>query len=107
MDLSRIFITDHAIEFIEREHEANESPFFCYVPYNTPHTPASVPVDKWRQWADRTDVEDPFDRAMYALVENVDENMGRLLAKLEALENLGRNGFYIPDGQRPEWLALQ
>lgn len=81
-------ITDYAIEFIEREHEADERPFFCYVPYNTPHTPASVPVDKWRQWADRTDVEDPFNRAMYALVENVDDNMGRLLAKLEELEIL-------------------
>jgi arylsulfatase A len=81
-------ITDYAIEFIEREHEADERPFFCYVPYNTPHTPASVPVDKWRQWADRTDVEDPFSRAMYALVENVDDNMGRLLAKLEELEIL-------------------
>jgi arylsulfatase A len=81
-------ITDYAIEFIEREHEADERPFFCYVPYNTPHTPASVPVDKWRQWADRTDVEDPFNRAMYALVENVDDNMGRLLTKLEELKIL-------------------
>ena len=104
-------ITDHAIEFVERYHEENEGPFFCYVPYNTPHTPASVPVDKWRQWVDRADVEDPFDRAMYALVENVDENIGRLLAKLEALEILdetvfifltdnGPNGSRFNDGMR-------
>jgi arylsulfatase A-like enzyme len=98
-------ITDYAIEFIEREHEADERPFFCYVPYNTPHTPASVPVDKWRQWADRTDVEDPFDRAMYALVENVDDNMGRLLAKLEELEILDDTVFIFltdngPNGSR-------
>ena len=98
-------ITDYAIEFIEREHEANERPFFCYIPYNTPHTPASVPLDKWRQWADRTDVENPFDRAMYALVENVDENMGRLLAKLESLEILDETVFIFltdngPNGSR-------
>ncbi len=98
-------ITDYAIEFIEREHEANESPFFCYIPYNTPHTPASVPLDKWRQWVDRTDVEDPFDRAMYALVENVDENMGRLLAKLKALGILDDTVFIFltdngPNGSR-------
>jgi arylsulfatase A-like enzyme len=98
-------ITDYAIEFIEREHEADERPFFCYVPYNTPHTPASVPVDTWRQWADRTDVEDPFDRAMYALVENVDDNMGRLLAKLEELEILDDTVFIFltdngPNGSR-------
>lgn len=98
-------ITDYAIEFIEREHEADERPFFCYVPYNTPHTPASVPVDTWRQWAGRTDVEDPFDRAMYALVENVDDNMGRLLAKLEELEILDDTVFIFltdngPNGSR-------
>ena len=98
-------ITDYAIEFIEREHEADERPFFCYVPYNTPHTPASVPVDTWRQWSDRTDVEDPFDRAMYALVENVDDNMGRLLAKLEELEILDDTVFIFltdngPNGSR-------
>ncbi|WP_153559374.1 sulfatase-like hydrolase/transferase [Roseimaritima sediminicola] len=78
-------LTDHAIEFIQRAHATSDSPFFCYVPYNTPHTPASVPVDKWQQWAERPDVEDPFTRAMYALVENIDDNLGRLLAKLEQL----------------------
>ena len=102
-------LTDHAIEFIEREHEADDSPFFCYVPYNTPHTPASVPVDKWKQWAERSDVEDPFTRAMYGLVENVDENMGRLFAKLEELgiadetvfiflTDNGPNGYRFNDG---------
>lgn len=98
-------ITDYALEFIEREHAVRDRPFFCYIPYNTPHTPASVPLDKWRQWADRTEVENPFDRAMYALVENVDENMGRLLTKLESLGILDETVFIFltdngPNGSR-------
>lgn len=98
-------LTDFAIEFIERNHEANGGPFFCYVPYNTPHTPASVPLHKWRQWADRTEVGNPFDRAMYALVENVDENIGRLLTRLDALKILDETVFVFltdngPNGSR-------
>jgi len=35
-------LTDHAISFIG-ENVAN--PFFCYVPYNTPHSPIQVPEE--------------------------------------------------------------
>ena len=31
--------TDHALEFIE---ENREKPFFCYLPYNTPHSPMMI-----------------------------------------------------------------
>jgi len=75
-------LTDHALEFIDEQCQADR-PFFCYVPYNTPHTPASVPIEEWREWKDREDVEDPFTRTMYALCENIDENVGRLLAALD------------------------
>ena len=75
-------LTDHALEFIDAKSQT-EQPFFCYVPYNTPHTPASVPIEEWREWKGREDVEDPFTRTMYALCENIDENVGRLLASLE------------------------
>jgi arylsulfatase A-like enzyme len=36
-------LTDHAIDFIKT---AGDKPFFCYVPYNTPHAPMQVP-DRW------------------------------------------------------------
>jgi arylsulfatase A-like enzyme len=34
-------LTDHALRFIE-EHQ--DGPFFCYVPFNVPHTPLRVSV---------------------------------------------------------------
>ena len=78
-------ITDHAETFI-RENTEKKQPFFCYVPFNTPHTPASVPADDWKRWVHNTEVESYFDRAMYALCENIDANVGRLMALLKELE---------------------
>lgn len=78
-------LTDYAIEFMQSHSRNGESPFFCYVPLNTPHTPASVPVEEWERWHDRNDVEDTFTRAMYALCENLDQNVGRLLRALDDL----------------------
>lgn len=102
-------LTDHALDFIDAHSGKETKPFFCYLPYNTPHTPASVPVDKWRQWTAREDVEDAFTRTMYALCENIDENIGRLLARLEArgisddtvvlfMTDNGPNGVRFNDG---------
>lgn len=84
--------TDHALEFIEANQER---PFFCYLPYNTPHSPMQVPDRFWNKFAeaelklrnrepDREDV--PHTRAALAMVENIDWNVGRILAKLDALE---------------------
>lgn len=76
-------LTNHALDFIERE---KDGPFFCYVPLNTPHTPASARLDDWERWKDREDVESDFDKCMYAMCENIDENVGRLLDKLSQIE---------------------
>ena len=51
--------TNHALDFID---ENREQPFFCYLPYNTPHSPMMVP-DKFyekfdgnrHQWASRNE----------------------------------------------------
>ncbi len=77
-------ITDEAIGFMKAGAESG-TPFFCYVPLNTPHTPASVPDADWRRWKDRAEPENAFTRAMYALCENIDANLGRMLATLEDL----------------------
>lgn len=71
-------ITDSALSFIQRN---KERPFFCYVPYNTPHTPFIVPqkyFDKYKALG----LADRF-AAAYGMVENIDDNVGRLLEKLE------------------------
>lgn len=84
-------LTDRAMRFIE----ANRArPFFCYLPLNTPHSPMQVPdrfYDRLRELpltlrATLPAKEDAaHTRAALAMVENLDWNVGRLLARLDAL----------------------
>lgn len=74
-------ITDYALRFIERR---DDRPFFCYVPYNAPHTPLQIPDRYFDKYTARG--LDTRTAAIYGLVENVDENIGRLLAKLDELD---------------------
>ncbi len=88
-------LTDHAMEFMEAN---KEKPFFCYVPFNTPHSPMMVddrfyqkfegqdPVLKHRD-ADKEDVM--MTRAALAMCENIDWNVGRILKKLDELKLRG------------------
>lgn len=85
-------LTDHAMAFIEKNRA---KPFFCYVPFNTPHSPMQVPDPYWRKFADMdlklraTDprLEDiPHTRAALAMVENIDWNVGRILRKIDQLQ---------------------
>lgn len=71
-------ITDAAIEFIERE---DERPFFCYVPFNAPHGPFQVDAELFEKYNDGT--RDEKTAAVYAMVENIDTNVGRILDSLE------------------------
>lgn len=82
-------LTDHAIRFLERNRSR---PFFCYVAYNTPHSPMQVPDRFYRKFADRAltmraerpEQEDvAHTRAALAMCENLDWNVGRLLKTLD------------------------
>ncbi len=73
-------LTDAAIEFIGRNQH---QPFFCYVPYNAPHGPFQVP-DKYFDKYKQRGLNDK-DAAVYGMVENADENLGRILNKLDEL----------------------
>jgi arylsulfatase A-like enzyme len=83
---------DHAITFIN-EHKAG--PFFCYVPFNTPHSPMQVPDRFYTKFA-RAELKmrhiDPkaedagFTRAALAMCENIDWNVGRILSRLDELK---------------------
>lgn len=85
-------LTDHALEFIDTNRE---SPFLCYVPYNTPHSPFYVD-DSFYAKFENLDPEmrhrDPEEedlaetRAALAMCENIDWNVGRILKKLEELK---------------------
>ncbi len=88
-------LTNHAMQFIT-DHK--DGPFFCYVPYNTPHTPMQVPQEYWDRFAtkditmralkqkqpsQKEDVD--FTRAVLSMMENMDWNVGRLLKHLDDL----------------------
>lgn len=84
-------LTDKAMAFIE-EHK--DGPFFCYLPYNTPHSPMQVPDRFFDKFAERPlamhnrepEKEDmPHLRAALAMCENIDWNVGRVLGKLDEL----------------------
>ncbi len=84
--------TDHALAFIETNRER---PFFCYVPFNTPHSPMMVPDRFYEKFAGKdpamrhrdADKEDVMmTRAALAMCENIDWNVGRILNKLDELK---------------------
>jgi arylsulfatase A-like enzyme len=83
--------TDQALDFIERNRAR---PFFCYVPFTTPHSPWAVPEEYWRRFKDKpitqraTQPEQEnidHTRCALAMLENQDWNVGRVLKKLNAL----------------------
>lgn len=85
-------LTTRAMQFIE---ENRDEPFFVYLPYNTPHSPMQVPEHWWRKFKDhplpmrsRYGDRENLDhtRAALAMCENIDWNVGRLLAKLTHLD---------------------
>jgi len=70
---------DEAMRFIEAH---KDRPFFVYLPTNAAHGPFRV-AEKYRKlYADKPNVPNAN---FYGMITNIDENMGRLAAKLEAL----------------------
>jgi arylsulfatase A-like enzyme len=103
--------TNHAMSFIEAHRD---EPFFVYLPYNTPHSPMQVPDRWWRKFKDkRLSMHNlapnreniPHVRAALAMCENIDWNVGRIVAKLDEL-NLTDNTIVVyfcdngPNGYR-------
>lgn len=78
---------DGAMAFMEAN---TERPFFCYIPTNAPHAPYNVPQRYVEPYAN-TDAPNP---AFYGMIANIDENVGRLEAKLREL-NLRDNTILI------------
>ncbi len=74
-------LTDSAIEFIETSSKGDK-PFFCYVPYNAPHAPYQVPDEYYDKYASLDIEGDDMTPAVYAMCENLDYNIGRLLNHL-------------------------
>ena len=84
--------TNRAIEFIEANRQ---QPFFCYVPFTTPHSPWAAPEENWKHFKDKpitqvaTEVKQEVaeqTRCAMAMLENQDANVGRILKRLDDLK---------------------
>jgi arylsulfatase A-like enzyme len=94
---SDIFASE-AIKFIEAN---KERPFFTYLSFNAPHTPLQVPDEYYQKYKDldpstgfgedgkpfypMTESQKEDARKVYAMVENIDDNLNRLFEKLDEL----------------------
>ncbi|TLU96966.1 arylsulfatase [Dyadobacter sediminis] len=85
-------LTDKAMEFMEKNRQ---KPFVCYIPYNTPHSPFQVPDAYYnrvkargiRQFSHNKAEEDPeVTVTALAMCENIDDNVGRIMKKLQDLK---------------------
>lgn len=75
------YFTRQALGFIEKN---NDKPFFCYVPYNVPHSPFQVPARYFEKYREKG-LDDEL-ACIYGMVENMDENIGLILSKLDELK---------------------
>lgn len=73
--------TEKAIDFIEANRN---KPFFCYIPYNVPHTPIQVHDELFEKYLEKGLNE--YDAGIYAMCESVDQNMKKLLNNVSALD---------------------
>ena len=82
-------LTDRAMDFLAKNAAAGK-PSFCYLALNTPHSPMQVPDEYWQRFEKAPlkltgDKKEDLDhtRAALAMCENIDDNVGRLLAALK------------------------
>lgn len=78
------FCTDiffkQALSWIRQQGEAKQ-PFFAYISTNAPHGPFIAPPGNRKRFTDLGFKEQ--NAGYYGMIENIDENMGLLLAKLD------------------------
>ncbi|MEQ9070753.1 MAG: arylsulfatase, partial [Gimesia chilikensis] len=71
---------DAALEFMDRQAQAGK-PFFVYLPTNAPHTPLEIADSYWKPYQEQG--LDETTARVYGMVENLDKNLGRLMAHLD------------------------
>ncbi len=76
-------LTDEAIKFIENN---KEKPFFLYLPYYAVHIPLQAKQELIQKYQNIKDSRGVQSNAVYAaMIESVDQNVGRLMATLKNL----------------------
>jgi arylsulfatase A len=76
-------LTDEALEFLDAH---KDEPFFLYLPHFAVHTPIQPRPDLLAKYQARDPGDGPRDNPDYAaMVESLDESVGRVVAKLDEL----------------------
>ncbi|WP_448248498.1 sulfatase [Thalassotalea agariperforans] len=83
-------LTNEVIDWVK---STKDKPFFAYVPYYTVHTPYQAVLDKVNKYHAKG-IKDKKQATYAAMVEHMDDNVGRILAML-ASENLADNTLVI------------
>lgn len=73
--------TDWSIEYLKSRKNADR-PFLLYLAYNAPHTPIQPPPDWEQKVLQRQPGIDPRRAKLAALIEHMDDGIGRVLAAL-------------------------
>ncbi len=86
------YLTDResleAVRFIEAN---KDRPFFLYVPHHAVHTPIQAKKELIEKYRRKATPGAPHSHATYAaMIESVDQSVGRVLAKLDELHLTGR-----------------
>ncbi len=76
------FLTDHAVDFIERH---KDEPFFLYLPHFGVHAPHEAKKDLIAKFKDKPPVGGHKSPAYAAMIASVDESVGRVVATLDKL----------------------
>ena len=75
--------TDWTIDFLKKQSQGSEKPFFMYLAYNAPHTPIQPPAE----WLSRVQKREPNmteRRAkLVALIEHMDDGIGKVMQSLK------------------------
>lgn len=74
-------LTDAALNFIEKNRN---QPWFCYLSYNTPHSPFQCPDESYKRY--RLIGLDPDLACVYAMCVNLDHNIKRIVTALQEWE---------------------
>jgi arylsulfatase len=76
---------DQAIRWITSRKAEKSVPFFAYIAINAPHDPWISPGPEYdRLYADKG--LEPRAAAYYAMISNIDDNMGKLMKRLRKLQ---------------------
>ena len=93
-------LTDRAIDFITRHRD---EPFFLFLSHHTVHIPIQAAKDRIAKWRARLKPGQKFPQqanpAYAAMVEEMDIQVGRVMAKLDELK-LADDTVLISDGSR-------